>query len=1631
MRKVKAIEGQLNFFNMFSDAQHVKEINDKPPLNTGTPVQISFIGSNVKKDSESGPATHNYVMPQNTDFPEGPKARCTANIEAIRLLKQLEAENKTAASKQQDVLASFTGWGGLDAAFDPRNTAWAKEYAVLKSILDENEYKAARSSILSAYYTPAHIIAAIWNTIRRFGFKGGNVLEPSCGIGRFFGLMPKASGAKQYGIELDGITSRIAKMLYPEADIRNTAFEKALFEDNFFDVVIGNIPFGDYQTTDDKYDRYKLRIHDYFIVRSLDLVRPKGIVAVIASSWTMDKKDETIRRIIARKADLIGAVRLPKGAFDGTGVTADILFFQKKEQFTDGTNADWIFLDTINGGIPVNKYFAEYPGMMLGNLMWDSRYDGHSVTMLKANADWKSKLNNCLSTLAAEMPKAAAVKCKADMTSIPATPDVKNFSFTIVDGSIYYRENSSMHICQMSEAREKRTADYIQLRDCVHKVLNVQLENKTDREIETAQNDLNFLYDCFVKKYGPVTSRTNTIFFHDDADFPLMASLEVVQTDGGVTKADIFTTRTIRRHMSINHVDTAAEAIPVCLDIRGKLDIDYICKLTGKQREKVLHDLHGIIFQNPEGYADGAKENWETSDEYLSGNVREKLHIAEEMAKEYPDRFKVNVRALREVQPADLEAADIDLKLGAVWIDAKYITEFIHYLLKPQKGFEKNIYAVFTRQNASWHIEGINYDKYTVRATKTYGTDRKNAYEIIEDTLNLQDSQIFDYVENEKGNRVARLNRDETIAAQEKQQLIQNEFKQWIYSDIQRRNELVRKYNDLFNSTRLREFDGSYLTFPGMAANIKMRTHQKNAVARMLCSKNTLLAHVVGAGKTYAMTAAAMEMKRLGLISKPMFVVPNHLVKQWGADFLKLYPSANVLLATKDDFEKKKRRRFCCKIATGNYDAIIIGHSAFGKIPVSDALIKRNLDRQLSELDDAINEAQKSDSPRFTVRELEKEKKRIEARMEKILDKKDKDSAVSFEELGVDQLFVDESQNFKNLFLYTKMRNVAGVQTTYAEKANDLYMKIRYIHSMNNGRGVVFATGTPISNSMSELYSIQRYLQPEELERMGLEHFDCWASTFGETVTSIELKPEGKGYQSKKRFSRFYNLPELMRMFKNIADIQTSDMLNLPVPALKGGKVQNIVCKASAIQKRMIDELAQRAEKIRSNKDIDRHKDNMLMITTEGRALALDQRVMDPKLPDEPDSKVNRCVENVFSIWNSTKEKRLTQIIFCDLSTPNSNCQFNVYNDMRKKLVAYGVPESEIAFIHDAHTDLQKETLFAKVRHGIVRVLLGSTSKMGTGTNVQDRLYAVHHLDVPWKPSDIEQRDGRILRQFNQNSEVEIFRYVTEGTFDAYSWQIVENKQKFISQIMTSKTTVRSAEDIDATALSFAEVKALATGNPLIKEKMNLDIEVSKLCVLEAQYKREHYRMEDDLKIHYPERLAELNAKILAIQADISCRDKNASDNFSMTLCSHRYTEKSDAGHCLKELLEKYSDPERDKEIGYYRGFELLIRYNEFGGNMQLLIKGSETYSIDAGDSETGNITRLDNGINGLENLLKFYSDKESEINKNKEEIKEQLKKPFVYQLKLQQCSKRLAKLNSQLNVSKEEQIAAAGIEVA
>ncbi len=1565
----------------------------------------------------------------------GAKTKYGRNVDAIRLLNQLEEQNRLATPEEQEILSRYVGWGGLPQVFDEQNSQWAKEYTELKELLTDEEYTSARASTLNAHYTSPIVIKAMYDCLANMGFETGNILEPACGTGNFFGLVPESmKNSKLYGVELDGITGRIAKQLYQNASIAVQGFEETNLPDSFFDLAVGNVPFGSYGVADKKYDKYKFYIHDYFFAKTLDKVRPGGIIAFITSKGTLDKQNPEVRKYIAQRAELLGAVRLPNNAFlanAGTEVTTDIIFLQKRDRVID-IEPDWVHLSTIGDGISINQYFADNPDMVLGTMAYDERMYGNqneTTCVPHEDTDLSELLREALENIHAEITEYELDELSDDEdTSIPADSDVRNFSFCLMDGEIYYRENSRMNRVETSVTAQGRIKGMIAIRDCVRELIEYQTEDYSDEIIREQQQKLNNLYDAFTAKYGLLNSRGNNMAFSDDSSYCLLCSLEILDEDGNLErKADMFTKRTIRQRTSVTHVDTATEALAISIGEKACVDIGFMQTLTGLSEEQILKELEGVVFRNPEKTDNEGNPRYETEDEYLSGNVREKLKTARQFAEMYPDLYGVNVKALEAVQPKDLDASQIDVRLGATWLPPDVIKDFMLELLETPYMYRRYIGVLYSAYTANWNVKGKNDDRSdNIKANVTYGTKRINAYKIIEETLNLKDVRIFDTI-IEDGNEKRVLNKKETAIAQQKQEAIKEAFQSWIWKDPQRRERLTRIYNDRFNSIRPREYDGSHIRFTGMNPEITLRKHQVDAVAHGLYGGNTLLAHCVGAGKTYEMAAIAMESKHLGLCQKSLFVVPNHLTEQWAAEFLQLYPSANILVSTKKDFETKNRKKFCARIATGDYDAVIIGHSQFEKIPISQERQKRQLEEQISEITGGIRELKEEHGERYAIKQLEKTKKTLKLRLDKLNDTSRKDDVVTFEELGVDRLFVDEADFYKNLFLYTKMRNVAGLSQTNAQKSSDLFAKCRYLDERTEGRGTIFATGTPISNSITEMYTMQRYLQYEVLRRNGLQHFDCWASTFGETVTAIELAPEGTGYRAKTRFARFYNLPELMNMFKEVADIKTADMLNLPVPK---ANYHNVAVKPSEFQQNMVAELAERAERVR-NRMVEPYEDNMLKITNDGRKLALDQRLANPMLPDHDRSKVNACVDNTFQLWQENRDQRLTQLVFCDLSTPKNDGNFNIYGDVRQKLIDRGVPADEIAFIHDANTETRKKELFAKVRKGQVRILLGSTFKMGAGTNVQDRLIALHDLDCPWRPRDLEQRSGRIVRQGNKNDEVHIFRYVTENTFDAYLYQILENKQRFISQIMTGKSPVRSAEDIDETALSYAEVKALATGNPYIKEKMDIDIQVSKLKLLKANHLSQRYALEDRLLKHYPQQIKSTEERITGYEKDLAMferystpelvRDSAEDSKFAgMTVKDIRYTEKAKAGKAILEACKLMTSPE-PQELGNYMGFPMLFSFDSFNKQYQITLRGALSHTVTLGTDIHGNITRLNNVLAEIPKKLEYCQEQLKTLRQQMETAKKEIDIPFEKEQELQTKSARLAELNILLNMDKQE----------
>lgn len=1554
----------------------------------------------------------------------GKKARFRRNVEAIRVLKECEFDNRFATPEEQQVLAQYVGWGGIPEAFDENNTAWADEFTELYGLLSPEEYQSARESTLTAFYTPLVVISAIYKAMEQMGFKEGNILEPSCGIGNFIGMLPQSmENSRVYGVEIDKISAGIAQQLYQRSSIAGQPFEEANIPDSFFDAVVGNVPFGDFSVADKRYDKNHFLIHDYFFAKSLDKLRTGGVMALVTSKGTMDKVNPAVRKYIAQRAELLGAIRLPNNTFKGnagTEVVSDILILQKRDRIID-IEPDWVHLNTDVNGIRMNSYFVEHPDMVLGDMkMVSGRFGEEATCVPYENADLAALLDEAVSNIHGEINEYEQdEELDEEDNSIPADPNVRNFSYTLLDDVIYFRENSRMSPVDMSATAENRIKGLIEIRNSVRHLLELQTEDYPDSDIKAEMQRLNTLYDEYTKKYGLISSRANNMAFSRDSSYSLLSSLEVLDEDGNLErKADIFFKRTVKAHKPVTSVDTATEALAVSMGEKAEVDMDYMCELTGKSEQEIYDELQGVIFLNPL-YENNrySEQKYLTADEYLSGNVREKLETAQKSAAVNPDTYSINVQALERVQPEPLTASEISVRLGATWIPPEIIQQFVFEFLGTPRYAQWKMQLHYSPYTSEWSIENKSYDNTNIKAYRTYGTDRINAYRIIEETLNLKDVRIFDYVEDEFGKRKPVLNKKETTIALQKQELIKEGFREWIWKDPQRRERLCKIYNEKFNSTRPREYDGNHITFSGMNPEIELREHQKNAVAHILYGGNTLLAHAVGAGKTFEMTAAAMESKRLGLCSKSLFVVPNHLTEQWAAEFLQLYPAANILVATKKDFETANRKRFCGRIATGDYDAIIIGHSQFEKIPMSIERQRALLEQQIDEITDGIAELKENRGDNFSIKQLEKTRKSIKVKLQKLNDQTRKDDVVTFEELGVDRLFIDESHYYKNLYLYTKMRNVGGIAQTEAQKSSDLFMKCRYLDEITGGRGTVFATGTPISNSMVELYTIQRYLQYETLVENGLQHFDAWASTFGETVTAYELKPEGTGYRTKTRFAKFYNLPELMAMFKQVADIKTADTLNLPTPT---PHYHNVAVKPSEMQKTMVADLAERAEKVRGG-NVDPSVDNMLKITNDGRKLALDQRMINPMLPDNEGSKINACVDNIFTIWQDNTEKKSAQLVFCDLSTPKPDAEFSVYTDIRQKLIERGVPESEIRFIHEAKTEVQKQELFKKVRKGEVRVLLGSTQKMGAGTNVQNKLIALHDIDCPWRPSDLEQRSGRIIRQGNENPDVEIYRYVTEETFDAYLYQLVEGKQKFAAQIMTSKSPVRTAEDIDDTALSYAEIKMLATGNPYIKEKMDMDIQVNKLKMLKSYYLSQKYDLEDKIIKFYPQEIALQTARIKGLKADLEIQKthpKEIDGKFvGMTIQGTEYKDKAEAGKAIIEFCKTKTNA--DTEIlGEYRGFKMEIEFNQYERAYVVTLRENSSYHITLGTDIHGNITRLDNAIDGIESRLDKAEEQLANTQAQLETAKVEVEKPFAQEDELQQKMARLTELNALLDMN-------------
>ena len=1614
----------------------VKPLTSKPM----TPEEVNHARRQHNLPLDSGAETEQPVQPKQEPMnfritdddlgAGGAKTKFKANIEAIRLLQTLDAEQRQATAEEQEVLPRYVGWGGIPQAFDEKNADWSKEYAELKSLLPADEYSEARASTLNAFYTSPTVIKAMYEALSNMGLSKGNVLEPSCGVGNFMGLVPESmENIKMYGVELDSVSGRIAQQLYQKNKIAVQGFETMQFPDSFFDCVVGNVPFGNYKVPDKRYDRHNFLIHDYFIAKSLDLVRPGGVVAIVTSSGTMDKKDSSVREYLANRADLVGAIRLPNNAFQrnaNTSVVADILFLQKRDRAAV-ERAEWVDLGNTPEGYPINQYFAQHPEMVLGEITTESTQYGKQETTVKPieGADLAQQLKAAVENIHAEITEPEITDDELDQNAepLPADPNVKNFSYTNVDGQVYYRENSYMNKVDLPAVTAERVLGMIALRETTQKLLDCQLHDGTDAEVELLQGKLKDQYKRFTAQYGLINSTANKRAFRQDSSYCLLASLEILDEDKNLKRlADIFTKRTIRKPEPVTSVDTPSEALALSIGEKAKVDVPFMAELCGKTEQEVTEELAGVIFRNP------VTQAWVTADEYLSGNVREKLETAETFAANHQE-YQVNVEYLKRVQPKDLNASEIEVRLGANWIKAEYITDFMERVFKtPSYYIGSSIKATYSEISGAWNISGKSLDRSNPRVTNTYGTMRVNGYRLLEDALNLRDTKIYDTVyEDGKERRV--LNKKETMLAQQAQEAIRDAFKQWIFKDLDRREELCKVYNERFNAIRPREYDGSHIKFVGMTPEISLMPHQKNAVAHILYGNNTLLAHCVGAGKTFQMIAAGMESRRLGLAQKNLYVVPNHLTEQWGADFLRLYPNANVLVATKKDFEPSNRKKFCSRIATGDYDAIIIGHSQFERIPLSPERQKSMIERQIQDITFAIAEAKAEDDGKsFTVKQMEKTKKTLQAKLQKLNDQSRKDDVVTFEQLGVDRLFVDESHFYKNMFLYTKMRNIAGIAQTDAQKSSDMFAKCQYLDEITGGKGVTFATGTPVSNSMVELYTIMRYLQYDTLQKLHLGHFDSWAASFGETVTAIELSPEGTGYRAKTRFARFFNLPELISLFKESADVQTADMLNLPVPE---AEYINEVLKPSETQQEMVSSFADRAERVR-NGNVDPRTDNMLKITNDGRKLALDQRLINDLLPNEPESKVNLCVENAYQVWEESTPDKSTQLIFCDLSTPKADGTFNVYDDVREKLVAKGIPREEIAFIHEANTETKKAELFAKVRSGQVRILLGSTPKLGAGTNIQDRLIALHHLDCPWKPSDLEQQEGRILRQGNRNQKVKIFRYVTENTFDSYMWQILENKQKFISQIMTSKSPVRACDDVDDTALTYAEIKALATGNPYIKEKMDLDIQVSKLKLMRANHTSQIYSLESDIARRYPAEITAAKERIAGLKADLAVAKpllEQDKEKFSITVEDRVYTDRKEAGSAILAACAAMKIAKTEGQIADLGGFAISSRFDAFAQTFKLTIKRQSSYTIELGSDPAGNIQRILNALASIEKTLPQVERRLETLQQQLAEAKEEVQRPFPQEAELNEKSARLAELNALLDMDEKGDDAALGMD--
>ena len=1596
-----------------TEPNQVETDNPKPPDEQSKEDVETSIESGTKTEQ---PSVHNFRITDDHLGEGGAKTKYAFNIAAIQTLKQIEAEERQATPQEQEILSGYVGWGGIPQAYDGNNAQWSEEYQQLKSLLTDEEYAAARGSTLNAHYTSPMVIRAMYEALGNMGFQSGNILEPSCGVGNFFGMLPESmSQSRLYGVELDSITGRIARQLYPDAQIEIRGFEKTSRKD-FFDVAVGNVPFGNYKVADKPFDKYGFLIHDYFFAKALEQVRPGGVIAFITSKGTMDKASPDVRRYIAQRAELLGAIRLPNNAFKanaGTEVTSDILFLQKREHPID-IEPDWIHLGQTADGIPINSYFVDHPDMVLGKMQWDkSMYGNEKETTCEPipGADLAQQLHAAVRNIDGEYKRIEISEIDINEgRTIPADPDVRNFSYALVNGQVYYRENSVMTRPVLNQTTQERVKGMIELRDCVRKLIDLQLTDGSDAEIRAQQAELGRLYDAFSAEYGIINGKANGRAFEGDSSYYLLCSLEILDEDRKLKrKADIFSKRTIRRRKPVTQVDTASEALAVSIGERAKVDLPFMARLTGKAEDEIVADLQGVIFLDP------LEQMWQTADEYLSGNVRAKLRVAQTAAESDPS-FAVNVEALQAAQPKDLDASEIDVRLGTTWVDKAYIQRFMIELLGIPYYEQRRIHVNYAPQTAEWSIDGKSLLSENVNNHMKYGTRRAPALKILEDTLNLRDTRVYDVVQDENGREKRELNQKETTIAQQKQQAIKDAFHDWVWKDPTRRHELVTRYNELFNSTRPREYDGSHIVFDGMNPEITLREHQRTAIAHVLYGGNTLLAHQVGAGKTFEMVAAAMESKRLGLCQKSMFVVPNHLTEQWASEFLRLYPSANILVTTKKDFEKAKRKQFCARIATGDYDAVIIGHSQFEKIPISQERQERLLREQIDEIAAGIEEMERENGERFTIKRMEATRKSLEARLEKLKADEKKDDVVTFEELGVDRLFVDEAHAFKNGFLATKMRNVAGIATSESQKSTDMFLKCRYMDELTGGRGVIFATGTPVSNSMTELYTMQRYLQYGTLEKMGLIHFDAWASTFGETVTAIELAPEGTGYRARTRFAKFFNLPELMAMFKEVADIKTADQLHLPVP---NAHYETMAVKPSVYQEEMVEALSECASKVHSGA-IDPKEDNMLRITSDGRKLGLDQRLMNPLLPDEPGSKVNACMENILRIYKEGDAQKLTQLVFCDLSTPHGDGSFNVYDDIRDKLVASGIPKEEIQFIHDADTEIKKKDLFAKVRSGQVRILFGSTQKLGAGTNVQDRLIALHDLDAPWRPGDLEQRAGRIVRQGNMNPDVHIYRYVTEKSFDSYLWQTIENKQRFISQIMSSKSPVRACDDVDETALSYAEIKALCAGDPRIREKMDLDIEVAKLRLMKADYQSNQFKLEDQILKQYPEEIRQAQERAKGYQADMALLEAHPlpKDGFvGMAIKGKRIADKEAAG---KMLLEACRLSPHDMELGEYRGMKMTVDYDSYRQEVKLILRGEMSHTVTMGTDVYGNLTRIENALANMPQKLEKAEERIAELEWQTEQAKAELGKPFAQEKELEAKAARLAELNAALNIDEK-----------